>query len=187
GSLAREKVKEDCEADWDYFDRTACRETVPGNNGKLMLPYFEPESTPLVLKPQVKYNFATATKAERIRAILESQALSMKLHSAWQAESINRIRITGGASGSEAFRQIIADVFQANVETIKVRNSAGLGAAMRAANAVGGISFEALYVAFAECIEIIKPNPSDAECYEQMLKSYAELERNEAGWDSSAK
>lgn len=176
GSLAREKVRNDCKVDWDYFDHTACSETPPGNNGKLMLPYFEPESTPLVLKPQVKYNFATATTAEKVRSVMESQALSMKLHSAWQNENFRRIRITGGASASTSFRQIIADVFQAEIETIEISNSAGLGAAMRAANAVNAISFEDLYASFSQSVEITRPDQNNAACYQKMLELYASFE-----------
>lgn len=107
----------------------------------LLLPYFVPESTPLVLEPGAEYGFdwASAPAEERVRALLESQILSMRLHSVWQNEAFRRIRVTGGASKSAALRRIIADVFQSEVETIAVSNSAGLGAALRAANAAGGI------------------------------------------------
>ena len=76
------------------------------------------------------FNPNDATPAERIRAVLESQALSMRLHSRWQQANFKRIRVTGGASKSPAFRQILADVFEAPIESIRVANSAALGAAL---------------------------------------------------------
>jgi len=178
GSLAREKVKDACGiADWQEFDRLVM-ESKPGNNGKLMLPYFEAESTPRVLVPGVKYNFTDATKAEKVRAVMESQALRMRLHSAWQNEEFRRIRVTGGASESKTFCGILADVFQSEVEMIAVKNSAGLGAALRAANVIGKISFETLSGIFCETVDFVHPNRKNAGCYKIMLKDYEELERS---------
>lgn len=180
GSLAREKVKELVDVDWHYFDVTACESTEPGNHGMLMLPYFEPENTPLVRESGVVYNQQAEKPlaAEHIRCILESQALTMKLHSAWQGQNFKRIRVTGGASKSAAILRIFADVFQAKIETIAVRNSAGLGAAIRAANAIEGISFESLYEQFCTTVNEVTPRPEFANVYDQMLKDYKALEKS---------
>ena len=48
GSLAREKVRAECGVDWAYFDNGALAETEFGNGGKFFLPWFLPETTPLV-------------------------------------------------------------------------------------------------------------------------------------------
>jgi len=45
--------------------------------------------------------------------------------------------------------QVIADVFQAEVQTLAVGNSSALGGALRAAQAVGGIPYAKLYERFA--------------------------------------
>ncbi len=183
GSLAREKIKETCNVTWSDFDRLA-ELAPPGNHGNLLLPYFTAESTPLVLKPDVKYHgteeFCTGQSGSpvKIRAILESQALTMKLHSRWIGEDFKRIRITGGASGCRSFRQILADVFQAEIETIAVPDSAGLGAALRAANAAGKIPFNTMYEKFTVASESVKPNSSNAAVYATALKAYAALEEN---------
>ncbi len=178
GSLARERVKDQCGVDWTFFDRTAGEQTPPGNNGKLMLPYFVPESVPLVLKPEVKYNFdpSTATPAELIRCIFESQAVSMYLHSRWMKVETRKIRITGGASSSPVFRQILADVFQAEVESIAVADSAALGAALRAANAVGKFAWPELYRKFCAAVDTVKPNPANREIYRSLAGNYRKLE-----------
>ncbi len=180
GSLARERVKEACGVDWEFFDRTACEITPPGNGGKLMLPYFEPEITPPVARPGVRCNFdpGRTSPAERVRAVLESQALSMRAHSGWQQENFTRIRVTGGASRSAAFRRILADVFQAPIESISVADSAALGAALRAANAVGGFGFSELYRKFCAASETVRPSPEHAAVYDAMLREFRKFERS---------
>ncbi|MBS1369612.1 MAG: carbohydrate kinase [Lentisphaeria bacterium] len=180
GSLAREEVRRSCGASYEEFDRVT---PIP-HGERLMLPYFAPESTPLVLTPGVKYGFdpETADNAGRIRALLESQVLSMRLHSAWQAQAFRRIRVTGGASKSPLLRRIIADVFQSEVETISVSNSAGLGAALRAANAVDGTSFGRLCRDFCKPAETVKPDPAAKARYDRMLAAYRGLEAGQGMW-----
>ncbi|MFA6102515.1 MAG: FGGY family carbohydrate kinase [Victivallaceae bacterium] len=182
GSLARENIKAACAVSWRDFDRMA-ELAPPGNHGNLLLPYFTAESTPLVLKPGVKYHgteeFCSggSDSSVKIRAILESQALTMKLHSRWIGEDFKRIRITGGASECRSFRQILADVFQAEIEKIAVADSAGLGAALRAANAAGKIPFNELYEKFTAAAESVKPNPANAGVYAAALQVFAGLEK----------
>ena len=57
-----------------------------------------------------------------------------KYHPTWKDRPDGRYVRT-----SPAIQQIAADIFGAEVETIDVSNSAGLGSAMRAASAVGKI------------------------------------------------
>jgi len=178
GSLAREKIKDECQCSWKFFDQDFASETIPGNNGKLLLPYFEAENTPLVLTAGVKKNFITATNAEKIRAILETQALSMRLHSAWQNENFSHLRLTGGASKSVGFQQILADVFQAQIETIQSSNSAGLGAAFRAINAVTQESFTSLSDQFCKTISTVFPTQSNAPLYNKKQAQLASMEKN---------
>lgn len=180
GSLAREEIRKERQVSWEFFDRTACRETAPGNGGRLVLPYFEPENTPLLLEPGIRRNYEQANPAEEIRAVLESQALLLRLHSEWLNEKFLRIRVIGGGSKSEGFRQILADVFQADIETISAVNSAALGAAIRAANVVEGIPFKYLYAHFCSAKEIVKPNHENKKLYDEMgecLKDFLENNR----------
>ncbi|MFA4943225.1 MAG: FGGY family carbohydrate kinase [Lentisphaeria bacterium] len=180
GSLARERVRLMHDSSWDFFDSEACRITAPFNDGRLILPYFEPESTPLVLSPGARYNYdsTSATPAQNIRAIMESQALSLRVHSKWQNSDVTRIRLTGGGSQSRGFRQILADVFQADIESIAVTNSAGLGAAMRAANAVESVPFETLAGQFSATEDRTAPNRSLKTGYDRMLEEYSRFEKS---------
>lgn len=178
GSFAREIIKERIGCDWTYFGKTALEETRPGNDGRLMLPYFGPESTPLVLAPGVRLNYdpAASTNAQNIRAIVESQLLSMRRHTAWLNEPFRVIRVTGGASQATGFRQIVADIFQSTVEVISMPNSAALGAAMRAANVAGNIPLHELASIFSKPILTLEPNRATAPIYEEALRLYAAFE-----------
>jgi xylulokinase len=154
GSLAREKVAEKVGLSWDAFERAILQETEPGNQGQLLLPFFIPEMTPKLLAPKVELfgseRFeAWQEPAALARAIVEAQALSMQRHSDWIGEEPKLIRVTGGASKNRGIRQVLADVFGAEIRGLAVGNSSALGGALRAAEAVGQVPFASLYAAFA--------------------------------------
>lgn len=136
GSLARERVKEDYGLGWEDFTK-ALKETPPGNRGRVMLPYVMPEITPLVLDPGLRRfgGLAAADAAGNIRAVAEAQAMALYLHSAWAGQRPNRILVTAGGSENPGLLAVVADVFRAEVQTMEVKESAALGAAIRAAHA----------------------------------------------------
>ena len=70
-----------------------------------------------------------------VRAVVEAQAMAMRLHSRWIAPRPTTILATGGAAANRDILQIIADVFDAEVVRGAPRNSASLGAALRAYHA----------------------------------------------------
>ncbi len=181
GSLAREKVKDQYEVDWDFFGGKALDDTEPGNGFNFMHPYFESEVTPLVNEAGVKYFGSTefcsgkASACEYIRAVVESQFVSMMLHSQWIGETVNKIRVTGGASSSDGICQIIADVFQCPVERINTTDSAALGGAMRATQAAG-YNLSKVVRKFTEASDVIHPRKEYADVYEALLEKYAASE-----------
>lgn len=179
GSLARERVRDLTGVDWTFFDVTAFEQTPAGNANQLALPWFEAEITPPVLTPGLRANFdfATAAPATRIRAVIEAQMLSLRVHSGWIGD-FDTIRVTGGASRSTGILQTLANVFQARVETIAVQDSAALGAAMIAAHTVSGHDFEALARAFAPAVHTIEPDPATQPAYQAALGAYLDLERS---------
>jgi xylulokinase len=182
GSLARERIREETGSDWTFFDVTAFAQTPPGNGGQLALPWFEAEITPPVLTPGLRANFdfANAAPAIQIRAIIDAQVLSIRVHSRWIGD-FDTIRVTGGASRSTGILQTLANVFQARVETIAVQDSAALGAAMIAAHAIGGQPYEALTRAFAPAIHTVTPDPATQPAYAAALTAYLELEASARG------
>ena len=182
GSLAREAVAKEHSLDWDAFADAILNRTQPGNEGNMLLYYFTPEVTPRILKPTVRYagteafvNGQDANSAAR--AIVESQALSMQLHTGWISDKPSRILVTGGASRNPAIRQVLADVFQAEILSLTVNNSAGLGAALRAAQAIKRLSWQSLANTFSQPDESSRalPNAATADIYREMSQRFVEL------------
>jgi len=108
-------------------------ETAPGTDGALMIPWFVPEITPTTARvgPH-RLGLDARDAAANVRAVVEGQALSMRIYSRWCAPEVTTIRATGGAAANPEILQVIADVFDANVVRIAPRNAASLGAALRA-------------------------------------------------------
>lgn len=176
GSLARERVKNENGVDWEFFGQTAFEKTVPGNEGRWALPWFESEITPLVTQPGLRANFdfAAAAPEVQIRAVVEAQAMSLRIHSLWMGE-FRTIRVTGGASQSEGILQTLANVFNAKVELISTTDSAALGAALIAAHVAGGESYESLSDAFCPAIRSVIPCPEAVEVYQKCLPGFREF------------
>ncbi len=153
GSLAREEVARRVGLSWPAFERAILSESLPGNEGNSMLPYFVPEMTPKLLTPRVELEGSAAFRAfadppANARAVVEAQALTMQLHSDWIGAAPSSVRVTGGASKNRGILQILADVFDARIHTLSVSNSSVLGAALRAAQAVEGLPWAELSARF---------------------------------------
>jgi len=132
GSLARERVRDAYGYDWARFSE-ALRSTPPGNQGRLMTPWFEPEITPDVSTPIVRrLDLDPADGPANVRAIVEAQMMAMANHSRWMGVDVQVIHATGGASTNRDVLQVMADVFGADVYQFSVENAACLGAALRA-------------------------------------------------------
>ena len=180
GSLARERVREECGVDWDYFGGQALAITPPGNGGNRALSYYVPEITPRVLEPGVRrqgspeFCAGRAPAAVKIRAAVEGQVCSMRILSQWIGE-FKTVRVTGGASRNLGLVQLIADVFNADVELIAVADSAALGGALRAAHAVGGYSWHDLAAKFAAAAQTIHPKVGAKTAYEHPLTAYRQF------------
>jgi xylulokinase len=180
GSLARERVLHKLGMDWDAFAKAILEDTAAGNDGNIMFPYYESEITPLILKPEVKLvgddEFAAWKKpAAAVRAIVEAQALSMKIHSSWISDSPTAVRVTGGASKNDGIVQILADVFGAPIQRLAVANSAGLGSAMMAAHGASGIEWTDLFEQFAKpAPNAVAPNADNTAKYRELATSFGE-------------
>jgi xylulokinase len=135
GSLARERVRETFGLSWAEFS-AVLRGTPPGNAGRVLLPWFEPEITPAVPTPGVhRYGMADADRDANVRGVVEAQMMAASRHSRWMGVTIDTIHATGAAAANREILQIMADVFGADVFQSDVRNSACLGAALRARHA----------------------------------------------------
>ncbi|MBS3763600.1 MAG: carbohydrate kinase [Planctomycetes bacterium] len=184
GSLARENIRDTYDLDWEGFSE-ALKNTPPGNDGKMMLPYFEPEIVPKVLDPGVRRLDLDEDDAEgNCRAVVEAQMMSMRIHSAWMGRRPKEIRATGGASANEAILRIMADVQNCPVYRFEVSNSAALGAALRAAQAQldgqdADSDWDTVVAGFTEPVagSKIEPDPEAAGVYDDLIEKFRRFEQ----------
>jgi xylulokinase len=180
GSLAREEIARRFGLDWDAFARAITADTAPGNGGNLLLPYFVPEITPRLPAPAERWFGADGFVAGRdpaaaARAVVEAQALSMRLHAGWIGEATDTILVTGGASKNAGIRRILADVFQADIVPLRTSNSSALGGALRAAQAVEGRAWDELFARFAapDAAARVRPDPGARAVYAALGETFA--------------
>lgn len=173
GSLTRDHFRKKYGLSFAEFDAQAAS-AEPGKYQ--ILPFLFPEATPPVPQPGIRCNFdpEKLSAGEKIRALLESQFLTMYHHAELKRKP-ERIRMTGGASASPLLRQLAADIFQVPVLIGNSAESAALGAAMRAANSIAGTDFETLTDRFCKAETRISPNPSLADTYRQALEAFEKL------------
>lgn len=136
-TVATELVREDF--GWTHEQYAAEAARVPaGSRGLLLLPYFEGERTPNVPGGTGVWfgvNQKTFEAGHFARAAMEGVTLGMNYGLRRLAElgvKPKQIRATGGGSKSKVWRQIMADVFNAEVVTLKVSEGAAYGAALQA-------------------------------------------------------
>lgn len=185
GSLARERIRDEYGLDWEGFSK-ALRDTPPGNNGGILLPWFEEEITPKVLEPGVRrYELERDDAPANVRAVVEAQMMSMALHSGWMGVETTKIHATGGASGNRDLLQVMADVHGAEVYQLTVQDSAALGAALRAYHADEvsegrETSWNEITSGFAAPLpdSRVAPEPRHLAIYEELKKVYMACENH---------
>jgi len=188
GSLARQRVRDDvCEdKSWETFSRYL-RDTEPGNQGVIGLYFFEPEITPQASAGVRRYDtredkFLTesfSNPAMEVRAIVESQFMSMRRHAVnlgmFPLPEGAKILATGGASENKDILQVLADVFGAPVFCLSYSGSAALGAASRAMDGLERKSTPNILPNGA--VEICRPRQEMTDIYTSMEPHFAKLER----------
>ncbi|MBU0715366.1 MAG: carbohydrate kinase [Verrucomicrobia bacterium] len=188
GSLTREAVRNEfARGSWKAFEAALAR-TPSGNGGRIGFYFKEPEITPTVLKPVI-YRFGPDgrptrfTPEQNVRAVVEGQYLSMRLHGNNIGLVPQKILATGGASVNKSLLQVMADVFGTPVHVSSQPNSASLGAAYRAlhgwhcARARGFVPFEKVVRAAASFTPAAEPDRAKHRIYTAMLKRYADMEK----------
>ncbi len=186
GSLAREKIRGLYKiSDWKKFGELVAS-TPPGNDGGVLLPWFEAEIVPRVNKPGIRrFELDEKNVAANCRAVFEAQMLSMRLHSQWMQVAPEKILVTGGASSNPQLLQVLADVMNCRVLRIEVSKSAALGAALQAAHgwlaATGkNADWEKLVAGFTAPVpgSEIRPDKKAAKIYDKLVEKYADCERD---------
>lgn len=136
-TVATEMVRKDFGMTHEKFAATAAKAPA-GSDGLLLLPYLEGERTPNVPHGTgvwLGVNQKTFTMPHFCRAAMEGVTLGMNYGLRRLAElgvKPVQIRATGGGARSKLWRQIMADIFNAEVVTLKVAEGAAYGAALQA-------------------------------------------------------
>jgi xylulokinase len=119
-------------------------DVAPGSEGLLFLPYLTGERTPHP-DPLARGAFVGLTvrhtQPDMTRAVLEGVAFGLRdsfelMRSAGLA-TVRQVRITGGGARSSLWRQILADVLDAELVTVNTTEGAAYGAALLAATGAG--------------------------------------------------
>ena len=188
GSLARERVRNAFGLSWADFSG-ALESTPVGNQGRIFLPWYEPEITPPVQNPGVhRYGLEERDGPGHVRGVIESQMMAIARHSRWMEVEVDTIYATGGAAANVQILQVLADVFGADVYQLEIGNSAALGAALRAyhADAVASgtpVSWEQAIDGLVEPIAAsrLASRPGAHAIYRELMKAHAACETHALG------
>jgi xylulokinase len=189
-TVATEMVRERFNLSHEELSHAAA--AVPaGNNGLMLIPFFEGERTPNAPDGTGVY-FGLRDKTFSIghfaRAAMEGATLGLNYGLNRLRElgvSPREIRATGGGAKSAVWRQILADVFNAEVVCVANEEGAAVGAAVQAlwarrkhAGKPEGIeTLCAQYVALDETTRAV-PDPERAHLYARMQKVHDGIVQN---------
>lgn len=177
GALARERIRDECGMTWTAFS-AALRETPAGNDGAMMLPWFEPEITPYVPTGVVRrFGLDSTNPARHVRAIVEAQVMALWKHSQWMAVRPRTIHAAGGASENRDILQVVADVFDADVLRFESTDAAALGAALRAFQGDTKLPWPDVFDGFIRPVDDrVTPVRAHVDVYRRLLPEYAARE-----------
>jgi xylulokinase len=166
-----------------YEELTDGVENIPaGSEGLIFLPYLSGERTPYP-DPDAKGTFTGISvrhnKNYFTRSILEGVAYSLRdCYELIKRSGINaeKILVSGGGAKSRLWRQIISDLFNLEIRTLKCTEGAPYGAAIIAATGTGYYkSIEEACKAILEIETITFPDKNTHIIYEDFYQLYAEL------------
>jgi xylulokinase len=153
----------------------------PGCGGLLWAPYLMGERTPHIdptARAMLVGLTASHTRAHVIRAILEGVAFSLRdTFTIFQeiAVPVAAIRLGGGGARSALWRQIQADVYRQQVETVEAEEGAAYGAAILAG--VGIKAWPSVDSACNSVVRVVGNVNTNPEVSLVMEKAYAEYGR----------
>jgi xylulokinase len=154
----------------------------PGCEGLLFLPYLTGERTPHA-DPHARGAFVGLTlrhgRGHLVRAVMEGVA--MGLRDALEiirgmAVPVREVRASGGGARSPLWRQILADVLDAELVTVTTAEGAAYGAALLAG--VGSGCFDTVESACRQTVGVgdrTAPQPADVRRYEELYARYRTL------------
>lgn len=179
-TVATEMIRQDPKWSHSQFEAAASK-IASGSSGLLLLPYLDGERTPNVPAGTGTFlgvNPLTFTAGHFARAAMEGVTLGMN-YGLRRLASLGvrpqQIRATGGGAKSKLWRQIMADVFDTEVVTLKVSEGAAYGAALQALwswrlHQGEKIRIDQITDQFVHLNrrETAQPNPNSVQTYQQL-------------------
>lgn len=165
----------------------AAKRASAGSNGVILVPYFSGERTPNVPYGKGVYYGLTAgnfTKENICRAAMEGAIMSMNYgldRLRKQGITPTQIRLTGGGAKNALWRQICADIFNAECVTMKSEEAAALGGAIQAlwayeCNKNGPFSIAEITDKFVSLSRAKNtPDPDSVARYADVYRTYTDV------------
>ena len=157
-------------------------ESPPGARGLLFLPYLTGERMP-INDPNARASFVGLTSdhdaGDMARAVMEGVAFNLRqILDITRATGvrIDEMRLTGGATRSATWTQIIADAFEMPVSLLESTEATAIGAALLAATGAG--AFASVADAAASCVRVastVVPTLEGVAAYAEAFDRYARL------------
>lgn len=184
GSVVRDAIRMEHRLEWDQVARLL--EQSPGNDGALMLPWLERETTPPIAHAGVRrFGFNRHDRGRNVRGVIEGQMMAMANHVQPPGRAmVEKVIATGPDAAHRAILQVMANVFGAEVYRLDGEHAAALGAALRAYHAdrlTAGepVSWKTVVSGFTDPQpgDRVSPNTTHVATYAALRKDYALLER----------
>ena len=159
-----------------------CASVPAGSDGLLFLPYLTGERTPYP-DPLARGAFSGITVrhtfAHMTRSVIEGVSFglrdSFELLKDAGLKDIQQVRVTGGGAKSALWRQILADIFNAEIVTVNTTEGAAYGASLLAATGAGVYpDVESACQATIKVVERTAPGEARTQ-YEQLYPLYRGL------------
>ncbi len=158
------------------------KEVAPGSNGLLCMPYWAAAASPR-WNTDARGIFLGLTfshkRVHMARSCMEGIALEQKdiINSIRDNNiKVDKVRIIGGATKSEIWNQIQADVYNIPAETLKVKDAGSLGAAMCGAVGIG--LYKDIREASDDLVKFDKryePVSKNADVYNDLFEIYCDV------------
>jgi len=169
----------------DYSELTLmAKQSPPGSNGLITLPYFLGEKTPIfdVKARGTIFGLSLShNKGDIFRSLLESVAFGFRHHlEVIEEMGINpgRVFMTNGGSRNELWRSITADVVGHDAVYLEKHTGSSLGAAFLSGIATGLYSSWDQIGSFMQDKVVVKSNPLNHGLYSKYFQIYKNLYDN---------
>ena len=166
---------------YDYITGLAAQ-AAPGCEGVTFLPYFNGDSTPNNDPHARACFFGMSLRTgmpEVCRSVMEGVTFSLRDTIEICRElglDVSSVRISGGGAKSALWRQIQADIYNAEVVNLKIEEGPAAGAVIMAATGSGYFkSVKEGCDAIVRTGEVVEPIPEHVKIYDAYYHTYREL------------